>query len=242
MRLAIAVGLISVGCGGGAGDDYAVVPGNGGPSGGSGMKPIDAALDSSGQQLSGTVCLRTDPRDPASCATTGAGDIMVKLGTATATTADTGAFTIDAPTGSSPVWTLTGTSIYPSIVPYSANYHVPAITVARYDQLRGDNGVVQIVDQTSVVFAQVVHGAVAEDQVTATVTPVPVTALYYDGTSATLWDQDMTDAHGMIWVPEVDLSTGATTASMTVTKAGTPTTFAGIPLVNQAITFVTIAI
>lgn len=239
MKLAIMTVVLLGGCPNGAGDDFGVVPGTGGPTG-NGSGSVDAAIDSIdsiGSQIVARACLLTDPRDPTSCVTTGAANLTVKLGTATATTADDGGFTMAVPSGSNLVWSIAGTGIYPSLVPFTTSRVIPAITTERYATLLADNGVL-VVDQTASVFARVVHDGSALADATATVAPIPLTAIFYDGTSATTWDQDKTGAFGTVWVPQLDLA--SPTAKMVVTRDATATTLDGIPLRNQTITFVTI--
>ena len=224
-------------------DDYQVIPGQGGPNGGSNTIGVDAVTDTvPGSQISARVCLLTDPRDLTSCAPTGAANLTVKLGTVMASTVDDGSFTIATPSGSNLSWSITGAGIEASLVPYSTSLSISAIASDAYTQLRTANGVL-FVDQTAAVFAHVVHAGAAVTGVTTTVSPSPTAGvIYYDGNSAQVWDQGATSTFGMIWVPEIDLTGGATAATLTVSSGGTPTGFPGVPLRNLTLTFVTIEI
>lgn len=236
----------AVGCKAG-GDDYGVLPGTGGPSGnGSGSGTgVDAPILVGDAALHARVCVMSDPRDLTSCSETAAGGLTVTLGNYQATTADDGTFAIQASSGSALVWHVTGpasgpNAIMPSVIPFAATRILPAISVDRYAQLMGDNGVL-LSDQEAVVFARITQAGGPAVGVTATATPVPNSAIFYDG-AATTWDQNKTNAYGIVWLPELPLAAGTTAAiSIAQPVAGSsPTSFSGIPLENQSLTFVSL--
>ena len=236
---------IGGGCGN-TGDDYMVNPGHGsGPNGsgsGSGHMPDAGGVDPDAAYTA-KVCMLTDPRNPMSCATTGVDGLTVTLGTQTATTAADGAFTMMTPNGSGLVWRVKGATVVTAVVPFSASHDVPAISVDRYTQLLGDNGQI-FIDQEASIIARVTQRNAAASGATTTVTPPPAAQVFYDGSSAVMWDENTTSTYGTIWVPVMALQSG-TSATLTITSADTGsgstiTAFPSIPLENQAITFVTL--
>jgi hypothetical protein len=219
---------------------YPVTPGGGGGGGGGGGP--DAAVDAAatgdgGATIAGRVCLIADLRALGGCAAAGADGLTVTLGTSTATTAADGGFTIATPAGTGLAWHVTGGAITPTVMPLGAVLQVPVITAAQYGQLLLDNGVVLTADQGTLVAAVTQTGAVATG---ATVKPSPAgTWTFYDGASATTWDQHTTGPAGVAWLP----GTAAGTVSVTVVPAtGASHSFVGLPIEAGAITFAALAL
>src|SRR5689334_23274473 len=121
-RLLLVVGLVACG---NSGDDFPVTPGGNGPGGN--HPGVDAAIDTSasGANLAGRVCLVNDPR-VSTCATTGAGGLLVTLGLNTATTADDGSFQIQGTQATNAVWTVTGETIVQTVEPFTGQVIIPA--------------------------------------------------------------------------------------------------------------------
>jgi len=234
MRLVIALVLVA-GCRAES-DEFAVSPGGGGGSIGSGgSDEPDAGIDgndSGANGLVGRVCVLSDLRQPSVCNPTGAGDIVVTLGTRIATTLDDGAFVIQAPTGSNLVWHATGQQIVTSAQPFSTSTLVPAVTVAGYDDLLSANGILMVPGQGSIV-AQVVQATNPVVDATATVSPVSQFALRYDGASSTTWDQDATGTLGVVWI--TGAAVGPTTVRVTPPLGAAVNTT--LLVEDQAITF-----
>jgi hypothetical protein len=225
--------------GGGSGDDFPVEPG--GPTGPS--TPTDAALidavdPDALMTLAGRVCLFADPRTPTTgCSNTGAGGFLVTLGTKTAMTTATGAFTIEKASGSNLVWTVTrNTVIAPSIMPYDTSLILPAMDLDDYFELLGANTVVIPSGQGSIMVRVLRNGAPLADA-TATVTPVATYAPFYDGPAKFAWTAQKTAANGMVWVPGVDVLQSTTVRVKQ--GAGAPVA-ATVTAVDQAITYLTI--
>lgn len=233
MRCALLV--LVVGCHAG-GDDYPVAPGGAGVGGGL-PTLVDASLDGTdgGPQLIGRVCLMTDPRDQTSCATTGAGGLVVTLGTSMATTADDGTFTIARPTGSNITWDVTGSTLVESITPFAAQAVIPAMPLVLYGQLEGDNGVVPQAAQGA-VMVRVLQGGVPAVGAAVTSTPAGVYGTFYDGATPSTWTANATGAFGAAWMPAI--ATG--TVDVTVTpQGGTAVVLSQVPIKEGAITFLT---
>lgn len=213
----------------------------GGPGGGDttpGMIDAPDGTDDGSAVIAGRVCLVADLRLPtAGCAATGADNITVTLGTKTALTAVDGTFTIAVPSGSSLTWRATGAAIISSVMPFSVDFVIPAITVDNYGNLLITNGVLLSPGQGSVI-ARVVQGATLTAGATASAQPTPQFATLYDGISPTAWQGTATATFGVAWVTGIPV--GATTLTATP-PSGNPQA-AVIPVEDQAITFVTIEI
>lgn len=234
MRGLLLVGLL--GACAGDGEMNMVVPGGGGGHGSShdGSGDGSGSGSGSGSQINGRVCLTSDARKPTSCATTGADNLTVTLGSSTATTAAGGTFTIAQPTGTNLQWQVTGTDLMTSIASYSPTALIPAMTISDYLDLASNNAVV---GQSGFgdVFVHVT-GAHAV-QVSATVAPASIYVTLYDGNAPTTWTQLGTDALGMVWIP--GLTAGA--ANVTLTPlGGTATVVNTIPIGDQTLTWVTV--
>jgi hypothetical protein len=219
-------------------DDFPINPGGGGGASGSGAGDAAVDGDDGGTQLAGRVCLVSDLRAPTSgCATTGAQDLTVTLGTRTAMTAFDGSFTIDVPSGSNLVWRASGPAIVTSVMPFSPELVIPAVSIDRYDELLLANGILLIPGQGSLI-ASVIRGQASLADATALVEPAPQFATLYDGASATVWDLDATGARGTAWV--TGIAEGA--AVLRVTPARGTAQDAVVPVEDRAITFVTVEI
>ncbi len=229
--------LLACACQPGMGDDYPIKPGGDDdqtvtPGG------RDAAIPDGNDAtpgILGRVCLVSDLRDLTSCSATGAGGLTVTLGTSSATTLANGSFTIPIPLGSSPRWVVSGGAIVPSQMPFGAVPTIPAMPAASYQDLLTSNGVLVVAGEGAVV-ARVVRAGAPLPGAIATATPAPTYAPSYDGTSATLWDQDATGAHGIVWL------TGAAAGSLTIsiTPPAAAPIVTTVPVADQAITFVTV--
>ncbi len=211
--------------------DGTTMPKDGTPS------AIDAAI------INGRVCLVTaDPRhiglDPASdCASTGANGLTVRLGDSVTTTGDDGSFSIDAPemlTGS--IWSVTGSSIVSSYKVFS-DYQIPAFTTTLYNSMLSANGVIPLPGQGSVI-AQLVANGQGEAGVVGASTPTAEYAPYYDGSTPTSFTQAASGAAGIMWITGIDVGTATVKATQSGAQQGLTT--ASQPIVDGALTFVTI--
>lgn len=191
--------------------------------------------------LQGRVCLVTDLRDVSTCASTGAGGLTVALGTKSATTLADGSFSIEAPVGSDLVWQVSGASIQTSIAPFSAMSSIPVITTLDFLQLESDHSVLEVVGQGSVLAHVVFADSPKVPVVMAKATASPLGAYLplYDGSVAGLWTQNFTGAFGAVWVPGLLAGTVALTIAA---PGGATKTINGLPVVDRAITFATVAI
>jgi hypothetical protein len=255
MKLAMLLALAA--CQSGGGDDFPVAGGGGGPiavGGGSGDAGTgDGGDGDAGIQLRGRVCILSDLRsvgDPAACATTKANGLLVSigpLGVRTATTEADGSFTITAPLGGDLTWHVTtqagttpGTPIVTSVMPFGADYTIPAISDVVYTELLSTNNVT-LQDQEGSVVVRVVNGIAPVANVTATSTPASNRLALYDSNNAAVWNENTgTGPKGMVWFADVALAaTPPTTASISLIQQGGPTVKTAAAVENQAITFVT---
>ncbi len=193
----------------GGDDDESVTPG-----GGDASVPDGTAGD--GAAIMGRVCLLADLRNLEGCASSGADGLMVTLGTQVATTAADGTFTMPAPSGSTLVWRVVGTGVVPSRMVFSAFPLIPVVPQTLYDDLLIANGVILNAGQGSVV-ARVVSQGLGVPGVTGTI--VTANQSFYDGSSASTWNQNSTGNQGVIWIPAVP--TGS--ANLTLAVAGSMT-------------------
>lgn len=207
---------------------YPVSPGGGG---GGGTTFVDAAVDApvsdGGTMTTGRVCLINDARNPTACASTGAANLTVTLGTQAATTAADGAFTITRPAGTNLTWRVSGAGIVASAQPISIGMPIPALSQTVYETMLATNQVPSG-DNTGAIIAKLTQNGVA--YVGATATTTPPGNVFYDGTSIEQWDVDSTGSFGVVWVP--GLSAG--TASMQIGNAS----LTGIPVFANTITYV----
>lgn len=188
------------------------------------VAPIDA------NQFMGRVCLLTDPRDLDLCATTGAGGLTVRLGTASTTTATDGRFTIDGQSGSNLVWRVTGSNIVSSYE-VLADYQIPAMTNTMFMSMLVGSNVEQVPGEGS-IMAYVSKNGMGASGLTADVTPEAFHSPYYDNPdSQGTWVQTSTGAHGAVWVPGLDVG------SVTITVGGVS---AEAPIFDGGITFTNI--
>ena len=244
MRLALAVAIAGWGgTGCKTADDFPVLPGGGGVPGhtNNNESPADAPDDSidGTAKLAGRVCLFADLRAPTSaCASTGAQDLVVTLGSKTTTTDDDGTFSIDVPASSNLVWRVSGPSLVTSAMPFAADFVIPAVTSDDYAALLSANiGFPSLISgQGSLVVRVVSAVAPLANAVATQVVPGAQFATRYDGTSATVWDQDATGESGVVWV------IGAMAAPISVKLTPMAGNFITTPTVveDQTITFITV--
>ena len=204
--------------------------------------PSDVAVvvDADANAIAGRVCLITDPRVQSACAATGAGGLTVKLETATAITSATGAFSIAKPSGSSPVWHVTGPKLQPSVVPFGASTLLPAMLAADYTTLEDDNGVTLQDATEGEIFVRIVRAGAPLAKVRATSSPAGQYGVLYDTAIGDTWLPNAangTGAAGMLWLPGTPIGL----ATVTITPmGGAPIAVPNIPVESQAITWVAV--
>jgi len=230
--LALALALALAACEQPPREMYPVNPGGGGAVGSNSMPP-DGAIDGndgSTSTISGRVCIVSDART----ATCGAGiaGLVVTLGASTTTTMADGSFTIARPTGTSLIWRVSGPSIVSSAMQFSADTTIPAIDNTLYDQmLAATLANTQLGD--GAIIARFTKANAAVVGATVLASPAPFSAIYYDDVSVTEWATDVTGSYGVAWIPSI-----APTASAQLTlQSGTSSTFTGIPVYADTITF-----
>lgn len=250
MRLGFALLAVLAACGGG--DDGGFPVGGGGTDGGfkfpdggivadgapgDGSTATDAMPDEVDAALiMGRVCLAENPRKLNDCAATGAGGLTVRLGTAVATTADDGSFTIVAASGT---WRVTGTNIVTSIMALS-DYEIPAITRTTYESMITDSLGMGVPNPgEGSIMVQVIRNGAGVDAATASSAPPSAWQPFYDNpNSPTQWNQTVgTGPDGTIWIAGLDVGS----ASVTVSHAGDqPVNRSGLQIVDGGITFTTV--
>ena len=246
-RLALlAVAALAAGCpGGGEGDDYPI-GGGGGVGGGPGGPRTDGGAGDGGTDgqptIRGRVCVLSDLRRlinaaPLDCATMGASGLRVALGGATPVlTAADGSFAIPAQEGTNLAWRVTGTNLITSIVPVSASTLLPAVRDVPYGELLSRNSVILLQGQGSIV-ARVLRGGTPVTGATARIVGGESQQTLYDGADPLVWPVLATGPLGVAWLP--DNIAGARTLQL---SQGTTQLLVPVTIVDQAITFVTIAL
>ena len=240
-RLAV-VALVLAGCEGKQLEWYPIEPVAGGCAGGSKMP--DAAIDASdaSSMISGRVCvlganLRTV--STAACATTGAENLTVLLGSSSATTTADGSFTLLRPATTTGVyWRVSGAGVVTSLVAFGAKFGtaampmLPVFDTVAYEQMVTDNQATS----TQGVIVQVTKGSAVVSGATVAIAPTQDGSIYYDDATDATWDTvNGTGAFGVAWIPSV----AGTSAQLTVTSNAMQTVFTGIPLLTGALTFLT---
>jgi len=243
----VALLVVLVACKSPAGDDYPVNPNDNSNSNSAGDASTagDAAVvvDGATTMTTGRVCVLLDPRDITSCRATGTGALHVTLGTSTATTDDTGAFTLPTPSGTNLLWHVTGTSLQTSVMPFGTSTTIPALLAADYLSLEVGNGVnVQTADQGE-IFVAVRRAGAAVTGAHGASSPMPFYGVLYDTNIAAVWNINAavgTGAHGMLWYPATPIGT----ASISVTPMGSTTavTTPNVPVESQAITYIAVTV
>ncbi|HSD88835.1 MAG TPA: hypothetical protein VLB44_15010 [Kofleriaceae bacterium] len=230
MKALVAPLVLVMGCGRDV-EMYPVNPGGGGGPSGTGMADAAITIDGSNTIL-GRVCLIADARTPTACASSGADALTVTLGSATATPAADGTFSIARPSGSGLVWRVSGTDIVGAAMEEASGTTIPAIGAALYADMTTTNSAINN-NGTGAIIAQLTHGGAALVNATALPSPVPAGNVYYDGISAIVWSLDVTGSFGVVWVP------GMTPGTAQLTIDGTAQgTITGIPVFADTVTFV----
>lgn len=216
--------------------DYPV--GGAGVHGGGGTRFVDAATDGSASgPIMATACVLTDARDLTSCATTGAAGLTVTLGTATATTAADGSFTIARPTTAGAVWDVTGSAmgVVESVTAFTGQTRIPVMELTMLTDLQNINGQPRVAG-TGTVLARVARGGTPVQGETAQLAPLAAYDPLYDPATATApWLTQATGALGTVFVDGVTPGT----VTMTLAAAGmTQLTISAIPIADSVVTFV----
>jgi hypothetical protein len=245
MKLALLV-LVAA-CRAGA-DDYPIGPG----AEGSGISnrgdagtgdALDAPDGDGGVQITGRVCLVTDLRDPTACADTQVvRNVTVSIGaTRTAIPNERGDFTISAPLGPF-VWRVSGRDVITSIVPFGADTRLPVIDAELYTEMLSVNRVMRPAELVTSIVLRVLSGTTAVANVTAVSNPATADLAFYDDDDVLDWRSDRlgTGPKGVVWLPDIPLTTTTATATVTLTPPQGAIVNTQVTVEDQAITFVTI--
>jgi len=194
--------------------------------------------DGDGQVLVGRVCLMRDLRAPTSgCAIDGAGNLVVTLGTKFTLTNPDGTFALELPVGSGLTWRVTGAGLVPTVMPFSADLVIPAISIDDHADLLISNGRI-LVGEQGVILVRVAQNNVLVPGVVADTNPDAVFATLYDGASPDVWDIDSTGGFGAAWMAGVPIGP----ATVTILPPSGIAQSMLVPVEDQAITFATIEI
>jgi hypothetical protein len=212
-------------------EGFPINPGGTGTGGGT---RVDGGMTGDGgTTINGRVCLLlTNPHSLANCATAGAGNLSVTLGTATALTDDTGAFMIMRPMDALDlVWRVSGSSIEPSAIRFGTT-SLPAVdSIVYLDMLASTNATIGA--GSGAVMLRLTSGGLPIQGATIVAQPAPDSEIYYDGPTEFEWQQTATGAYGVAWIPSI----GTGNATLTVTADQTVVTLPTQPVFADTITF-----
>jgi hypothetical protein len=233
MKRIVLAGLLAA-CSKEPSDDYPIQPGGGGTSG---TNRADAAVghDGGSTTINGRVCLLlTNPHSLAMCATTGAAGLLVELGTATALTDDTGAFTLMRPAVTTGlVWRVAGTGVENAAIKFGTTTTLPVFDSNVYlDMLVSTNATIGA--GTGALMMRATRGGFPITGATVAAQPLPDSEVYYDGPTELEWQQTATGAYGVAWIP----SLGPANEMLTVTIGQTIAQLPPQPVFADTITFV----
>jgi hypothetical protein len=186
----------------------------------------------------------TDLQHPTVCDGGNADKVTVSIGTTrTATPNARGDFTINAPLGPF-LWRVSGTNFNTSIIPVSGDNTLPVVSDVLYMEMLEANHVVRSAEEvTSAVVRVVQGGTMPVVSVLATSNPATADLPLYDANDVLIWRSDNlgTGTNGSVWLPDLPIvsgGTGAVTVTLKPPQGATVSTV--VPLVDQAITFVTV--
>ena len=210
-----------------ADNDFPVVPQGGGSTGGG----------TSSQTIRGRVCLVTDPRFLATCATTGADGLLVSIGNSTATTIANGTFVMPQPTaGMTSMVSVTGSGIVPATTQLNANAQIPVINQALFDMMVLQTGIVTTHGSGS-ILATISRRGEPVANITAVATPAPAFGPFFDGTTPTGFTVNPTGAQGVVFFSGAPVNTPVS-VTFTDPATQTETTVGGVQVIDGGITFV----
>jgi hypothetical protein len=116
------------------------------------------------------------------------------------------------------------------------------LSTATYSDLTLGNGAISVPGQGD-VFVQITESGSALAGAVVSVSPAPAYATYYDGNSATEWNQNDTGSHGVAWVPGITAGSATITIRPPSTGSGSATsTTLNAAIGDQTLTFVAVAI
>lgn len=238
MKRLVAIALIAACSNEEAGVDFPIQPGGGGGVGGS--TRVDAAVDAAGDagdaEITGRVCvLVQDLRTLTNCATTGADNLTVTLGTSVATTAADGTFTIMRPTDTTGLsWLVTGDVIVSSRIAFGSTTTLPAFGEAAYLTMVSENQALTSEVTAGMVVRVRQAGAPVVGATVATV-PDPGSLIYYDGVDDSTWETAVgTGSSGVAWIPSI----ASDSAQLTIVVDVDTMLAANVDLSANTITFV----
>jgi hypothetical protein len=211
-------------------------PGGGGTGTGSGFRP-DASMPGGDASpfITGRVCyVANDLRAFNGCATTGAAEFTVQLGTDMVQTAADGTFTMMRPAITTGLtWIVSRDDTVTSRIKFGGTTTLPALDAIAYDQmLQATN--VAIANNSGGMMVRVTRTGAPVVGATVAAQPVPDAGPFYDGPSELEWELDSTGAFGVAWLP----STPVGTSQLTITSGMMNTTVTGHSVAADALTFV----
>lgn len=232
MRFSLTLLLLASACG--EGDDYQVQADD--PANSAGSTGTSTAA-----QLKGRVCVVTDARAMAQCATTGAGGLAVSAGSNATTTADDGTFELTMPSNFAGQVAVSGAGVQPTFASSAAFANamtagtvtsVPVMNADTYQQMVLATGLQSTVG-TGAIIASVTRGGLPVSGATITTTPAASGGAFYEGATPTGFDGVATGQSGIAWAPGI--ATGTASINITDPESG-ETTVGGVQVVDGGLT------
>ena len=213
--------------------------------GGGGNPPIDPTTTgtssggggtggSSPGAVTGRVCLVASPFALSGCSETGAGGLVVSLGSSSAVTQPDGAFSLAAPAGTGGSFTVSGPGVVTASMPLSAANRIPVLSQALFDQMLSGNGVTLQPGTGSVLATVVDRNGNPVSGVTATSAPTSAFGPFFDGTTATPWTLNQTGQAGIAFFPGVTV--GPATLTFSDLGSSSETTVGGVQVIDGGLT------
>ncbi len=243
MRTFVALALL-VACKQVGGDDYPIGPGGTGPGGTGGPHDAAGTFGDGGPVINGRACVLMDTRVLDSCQPSGAGNLIVTLAGAMATTATDGSFTIADTSDTNALWQVNDTvqeaDVITSVMAKDSLTTIPVIASQTFHDMQNASGVVPSAGAGDIVM-RIDEAGVPFAGATVTVMPPQLGSVpLYDGDTDIDWLDIKTGAHGVVWLP--NMPTGEATVTISSTSAAgsaSSTVVPGITVVAGAIVFVT---
>lgn len=232
-----AVVLLCAACASNSGSEFPIEPQSSGSGASTGGLLPDAAVGDGGilgdGVIIGRVCVRSSLFVD-SCATSGAGGLVVRLGDQTAVTTSNGTFAITPTSTAETSFVVAGPNLVTTSQALNARAQINALRQDAFDEMLALNNVVQPLNSGSIV-ATVFREGVPISGVSAVSTPSPAFGPFFDGPLPEPWVTNSTGVRGIVWFPGV-IAGPAEVSFNTLT--GGSAIVGGIQVINGGITMV----
>lgn len=185
------------------------------------------------QMLRGRICVVLTLTNLRECRRNDLAGFDVSIGDLSATTDDTGAFTLPTPTGSLLSFTVAGPGAITTTMPFSPSLTLPVIDADVYARALRSNQIFAP-PGTGAILGTIARGGRPASGATVSTIPAGIFTPFYDAPMGTTgFGTTSTGARGVFWVP--GLTFGPTDLTFR-SGAGGETTVSGIQVVNGGVT------